>query len=86
MQDFYRVRLDHTWSAQRAISVRSAPADLLAEEYTQSLELIRQIDRDHLARCRAVQQAFDAAWGADRPALARHTDELANSSRPRRRS
>jgi hypothetical protein len=82
MQDFYRVRLDHTWSAQRAISVRSAPADLLAEEYLASLDLIRQIDRDHLARCRAVQQAFDAAWGADRPALARHTDELREQLAP----
>jgi hypothetical protein len=76
MQDFYRVRLDHAASAARAISVRSAPPDLLAEEWTASLDLIRQIDRDHLARCRAVQLSFDDAWSPTRPALSKHADEL----------
>jgi len=82
MQDYYRVRLDHATSAARAIAVRSGPPDLLAEENAASLEMIRQIDRDHLARCRAVQDAFDAEWGGARPALAHHIDELRAAIEP----
>ena len=77
MQDFYRVRLDHAEQAARAVAVRSADPDLIAEEHAASVELIRQIDRDHLARCRAVQLAFEATWKPkERAVLARHIREL----------
>ena len=75
MQDFYRVRLDHAEKATRAIGVRSASPELLAEEFGASLELIRGIDRDHLDRCRAVHQQFDTGW-AERPSIVKHIAEL----------
>ena len=77
MQELYRVRLEHAERAIRAVAVRSAPPDLAAEEWTASLAMIRQIDRDHVARCRAVHAAFDAAHEPrQRPALARQIAEL----------
>lgn len=77
MQDFYRVRIDHAAQAARAVAVRSADPELLADEQVASLAVIRQIDRDHLDRCRAVQAAFEAAWQPQaRAVLARHVEEL----------
>jgi peptidase E len=77
MQDFYRVRLDHAEASLRAIQVRSASAELLAEEFAASLELVRHIDRDHLARCRAVHAEFEAEFKPrERFALSRHLAEL----------
>lgn len=81
MQDFYRVRLDHAAQAARTISLRSANADLLAEELAASLALIRHIDRDHLERCRAVHAAFDALM-VERDALAKHVRELRDAIAP----
>jgi peptidase E len=81
MQDFYRVRLDHAEKATRAIGVRSASPELLAEEFRASLELIRGIDRDHLDRCRAVHQQFDAGW-SERSSIAKHTAELRAAIEP----
>jgi hypothetical protein len=77
MQDFYRVRLDHAAQAARAVAVRHAEPDLIAEEWVASLAVIRQIDRDHLDRCRAVHAGFEAAQQPRRhAALARHLAEL----------
>nr|HEX4314684.1 Type 1 glutamine amidotransferase-like domain-containing protein [Kofleriaceae bacterium] len=77
MQDFYRVRLDHAEASLRAVQVRSAPADVLAEEWAASLELVRYIDRDHLVRCRAVHQEFDAKYKPrERFAMSKHLAEL----------
>jgi len=57
--------------------VRNAPAELMSEEFEASLELVRAIDRDHLARCRAVHAEFDTQIKPrDRFALSRHTAEL----------
>ncbi|HEX2690351.1 MAG TPA: hypothetical protein VHN14_27235 [Kofleriaceae bacterium] len=92
MQEFYRVRLDYAAQAARAVAVRSAgrtgrtgrsdPA-LVAEEQLASLALIRQIDRDHLDRCRAVHAAFEAAWQPrTRPVLARQVAELRAAIEP----
>ena len=83
MQDFYRVRLDHAAQAARAVAVRSADPALLAEENIASLALIRQIDRDHLERCRAVQLAFEATWQPlTRAVLVRHVRELGAAIEP----
>jgi hypothetical protein len=83
MQDFYRVRIDHAALAARAVAVRSVDPELAAEEHIASLEVLRQIDRDHLARCRAVHAAFEAAWTPRRrTVLARHIDELRAAIEP----
>ena len=83
MQDFYRVRIDHAGLAARAVAVRSADPELAAEEHVASLALIRQIDRDHLERCRAVNAAFEAAWKPlQRRVLARHIEELRAAIEP----
>ena len=77
MQDFYRVRLDHAEASMRAIQVRSAPPDLMTEEFAASLELVRHIDRDHLARCRTVHAEFESTIRPrERFALSRHLAEL----------
>jgi hypothetical protein len=83
MQDFYRVRLDHAGLAARAVAVRSADPELAAEEHVASLSVLRQIDRDHLERCRTVHAAFEAAWAPrQRRVLARHIDELRAAIEP----
>jgi hypothetical protein len=83
MQEFYRVRLEHAAQAARAVGVRSADPALIAEEQSVSLELFRTIDRDHLARCRAVQGGFEIALRPrERPVLARHIDELRRAIEP----
>jgi hypothetical protein len=77
MQDFYRVRLEHAAQAARAVAVRSAEPALVAEEAQVSLELFRTIDREHLARCRAVLGAFEAeVRPRERRVLAGHIEEL----------
>jgi hypothetical protein len=83
MQDFYRVRLEHAAQAARAVAVRSVDPDLLAEEHVASRELIRHLDRDHLARCRAVHAAFETHVApTERPVLARHLGELRAAIEP----
>lgn len=83
MQDFYRVRLDHAGEAARAISVRHVSAELLAEERKASVALIRDLDKIHLERCRAVHDAFDEEHPlAERPSVAAHRRELAKLIEP----
>jgi hypothetical protein len=83
MQDFYRVRLEHAAQAARAVGVRSADPALVLEEQAVSLDLFRYIDRDHLARCRAVHTAFeDQLRPRERPVLARHIQELRQAIEP----
>jgi hypothetical protein len=83
MQDFYRVRLDHAGLAARAVAVRSVDPELAAEEQVASLEVLRQIDRDHLDRCRAVLAGFEAAWAPrQRKVLAGHIAELRAAIEP----
>jgi len=83
MQDTYRVRLEYAAQAARAVAVRSVDPELVAEENVASLALIRQIDRDHLDRCRAVHVAFEARWQPlTRAVLARHVRELRRAIEP----
>jgi hypothetical protein len=83
MQEAYRVRLEYAGQAARAVAVRSADPQLTAEEQAASLELLRYIDRDHLARCRAVHTAFEAAARPrERAVLARHIEELRRAIEP----
>lgn len=77
MHDFYRIRLDHAFEAARAISVRHVDPDMLAEEQQISVEVLRELDRDHLQRCLATHAAFDAKWRpSERPVVVKHQREL----------
>ncbi len=77
MQDFYRIRLDHADDAAEAIAVRHVEPELLAQEWKVSVEVLKQLDDDHLTRCRRVHGEFDAAWEPwARPSVARHRAEL----------
>jgi hypothetical protein len=76
MQELYRVRLDRLNSAAHAISLRHVAAELLADEAAISIALVRALDRDHLARCRAVHDAFDATWTSP-PSVGAQREELA---------
>jgi peptidase E len=83
MQDFYRVRLEHAAQAARAVSVRRADPELVAEEHAASLAVLQYLDRDHLDRCRAVHAAFEAALEPrKRPVLAQHIQELRAAIEP----
>jgi len=83
IQDTYRVRLEYAAQAARAVAVRSVDPELVADENVASLALIRQIDRDHLDRCRAVHAAFEARWQPlARAVLARHVRELRRAIEP----
>lgn len=77
LQSFYRIRLDKTGDAALAISVRHVDPELLAQEQRVSVEQFRQLDDDHLARCRAIHAAFEDRWQLpSRPAIAQHRAEL----------
>lgn len=77
MQDFYRIRLDHADDAAEAIAVRHVEPELLAQEWKVSVEVLKQLDDDHLTRCRRVHGEFDVAWETwARPSVARHRAEL----------
>lgn len=78
IQTFYRLRLEKTDEAAHMIAVRYVEPDLLAQEDAISVEQLRQLDGDHLARCAAHRAGFDTQWPArDRPTIARHRRELA---------
>ena len=77
MHDFYRIRLDHAFEAARAISVRHVDPVMLAEEQQISVDVLRELDRDHLQRCLATHAAFEAKWRpGERPVVAQHRREL----------
>lgn len=77
MQDFYRVRLDYADDAAGAIAVRHVEPALLEQEWKVSVDVLRQLDADHLDRCRQVSVDFDLRWRpGERPVVARHRDEL----------
>lgn len=78
MQDFYRVRLDKADEAARAISVRHVDPGLLAEEAVASVQVVRQLDADHLTRCRGVHDDLERTLrAAERPVVAEHRRQLA---------
>src|SRR5262249_14764920 len=73
MQDFYRVRLEYADDAARAIAVRHVEPELLTYERQVSLETLRQLDEEHLKRCRSIQTEFALRWRlAERASLASH--------------
>src|SRR4051812_5394695 len=61
-QDYYRLRLARMVDAALDIARRSKGSSLEADEAKLSMEYLRDIDRDHLERTRAMQLEFDAKW------------------------
>lgn len=77
-QDFYRIRLEHALEADHVIRQRTAPLEVLTEEEAASISAIRALDEYHLGQCALVQAAFEEEMApAQRPALARHREEVA---------
>jgi hypothetical protein len=77
MQQLYRIRLDKTEDAEKAISVRYVDPELLAMEEKVSVDQFRYLDVDHIERCRGVREAFDAKWQpGTREIIAKHREEI----------
>jgi len=77
VNDFYRIRLDHAFEAAHAISVRHVDPELLAEEQHESVEALKQLDGDHLERCKVSHDHFVESWQPNqRPAVAKHREEI----------
>jgi hypothetical protein len=86
MQSCYRVRLEKTEDAARTIALRYFEPELLGGEDAVSVEQLRHLDANHVARCEQVRTAFAALWHpTERPAVARHRAELAALLAPPRR-
>ena len=80
LQDFYRIRLEFLIESARVIANRSAPADILEEEQTSSVNAIRMLDRHHQRQCDRVRREFRERWDPSaRLALAEHRAELAET-------
>ena len=77
LQELYRIRLDHTLAAARALYASQAPAELLEPERAAAIASLQALDAHHLARIRALHDAFEAAVRpAERPVLREHRQEI----------
>ena len=77
VQEFYRYRLERTFEAALDIARKAAGSDVEDDERRLSMEQIRRVDQEHLARVAALREAADRElkpW--ERPVIARHRDEL----------
>ena len=78
MQELYRLRLDHAMEAARALLTRRGDPEVVNPEREAAVAAIRELDRVHLERVRAVNQELDATLKPQqRPAVVRHREELA---------
>ncbi|HEV8629034.1 MAG TPA: hypothetical protein VGV61_01870 [Thermoanaerobaculia bacterium] len=79
MQELYRLRLSHAMEAARQLLTRRGDPELLTPEREAAVAAIRELDRAHLERVRAVHRDFDASLKPlGRPTLARQRDEIAS--------
>jgi hypothetical protein len=77
LQELYRGRLAHAQAAVRELDARSGADEILGPERAAAMESVRLLDAHHLARVRAIDEAFDQAWRPrERPAVARHVRAL----------
>ncbi|MBL9038126.1 MAG: hypothetical protein JNG84_06400 [Archangium sp.] len=77
-QDYYRMRLERIVDAALDIGRRAAGSRVEAEEESLSMELIRKLDLDHLAHCRASREAYEReATPWERPLVKKHRAEIA---------
>jgi hypothetical protein len=78
LRSMYLDRLDHALRAAYAVgNARESRPRLSAAALDDAIEVIRLVDRQHLARVREVQHAFFAAWRPqERPVVAQHREEV----------
>ena len=77
MQEIYRLRLGFALDAARVLLTRRADQELILPEREAAIAAIRELDRVHLERVRAVNEEADAALRPlEREAVARHREEL----------
>jgi hypothetical protein len=84
LQALHQHRLAHAVEAARGLrDIPDVALDLAADERRDAIEAIRALDRAHLDRLRGLHQAFWERWRPeDRPAVARHREELCEVLRP----
>ncbi len=77
MQELYRLRLAHAMEAARQLLTRRGDPEVVNPERESAIAAIRELDRVHLERVRAVHQALEAELRPfARAAVARQRDEL----------
>jgi hypothetical protein len=79
LRSLYLGQLDHALRAAYAVAGGTEGRPRWREAaLADALEVVRLVDRQHVARVREAQYAFYAAWHPqDRPGIARHRDEVA---------
>lgn len=78
MQELYRLRLDHAMEAARTLLTRRGDPEVVNPEREAAVAHIRELDRVHLERVRAVHAELDATIKPQqRAAVVRHREELA---------
>src|ERR1044072_3439242 len=78
MQELYRLRLDHAMEAARALHTRRGDPEVVNPEREAAVAHIRELDRTHLERVKAVNAELEATGKPGRrPAVSRHRAELA---------
>ncbi|MEM7052388.1 MAG: hypothetical protein AAF604_22170 [Acidobacteriota bacterium] len=78
LQRLYRLRLDPVLSAARAMRLVRGEAALVEPERRAALEMLRDLDRHHLERVRAIHREHqEEVADLSSPLLAEHREELA---------
>jgi hypothetical protein len=79
MQELYRLRLAHAMDAARELLTRRGDPEVMDPEREAAIAAIRELDRVHLERVRAVNGELEAVVKPfERAALARQREELAS--------
>jgi hypothetical protein len=78
LRALYLGQLDHALRAAYGVAqVKEGRPSWRDAALGDALEVVRLVDEQHLARLRAAQQAFYAAWRPqERPAVAQHREEV----------
>jgi len=69
LQELYRLRLNGSMRAARALLARSGQAELLEPEQESAIEAVRQLDRHHLGRVAELHRRAERAIEGSRPPL-----------------
>lgn len=78
LRSMYLSQLDHALLAAYAVGHAKDTRPRLAKAaFDDTIEVIRLVDDQHLARIRDARHAFDAAWRPEeRPVIAQHREEV----------
>jgi hypothetical protein len=83
LQSVYRIRLGHAQAALRELAVTPGPEAVLGPEKSAAMAAIRELDRAHGERLRAVEETFEARYGPlGRAAVARHVRAIEKALEP----